>query len=122
MKAPHKQFAHSPKDSQDEGMPPNLRNSEKRQIQSWHKSQIPERHFAANLRELAISVCGSRIRGRAEIVSDGFPQKQPISATTSISGECLTPGFSFEDAECARTAILGSSSFITAVHNVPAVK
>ena len=76
-------------------MPPNLRNSEKRQIQSWHKSQIPERHFAANLRELAISVCGSRIRGRAEIVSDGFTQKQPISATatTSISGECLTPGF-----------------------------
>ena len=55
-------------------MPPNLRNSEKRQIQSWHKSQIPERHFAANLRELAISVCGSRIRGRAEIVSDGFPK------------------------------------------------
>ena len=76
-------------------MPPNLRNFEKRQIQSWHKSQIPERHFAANLRELAISVCGSRIRGRAEIVSDGFTQKQPISATatTSISGECLTPGF-----------------------------
>ena len=77
-------------------MPPKLGNPEKRQIQSWHKSQIPERHFAANLRELAISVCGSRIRGRAEIVSDGFTQKQPISATTSISGESLTPVFLFK--------------------------